>query len=104
MPNLRGIDLEGKTMYMTPTSAKALIPTRSANIPQRRSEGHKVIVDGKEQIVNNFLVDAFGNVAEVNYIDLDRTPYANGKTQFLFAMCNDTDVLAMFVKLCKGVR
>ena len=55
IPNLRGIDLEGKTMYMTPTSAKALIPTKSANIPQRRSEGHKVIIDGKERIVNSFL-------------------------------------------------
>jgi hypothetical protein len=36
-----------RTMYMTPTSTKALMPTESANIPKRRSEGHKVIIYGK---------------------------------------------------------
>lgn len=90
---LSGTDLEGRTMFMTPTSTKALIPTRSANIPQRRSEGHKVIIDGKKRIVNSFLADASGNVADVNYIELNGSPYAGGKTQFLVAMCNDADVL-----------
>lgn len=38
---------------MTPTSTKVLMPTGAANIPQRRSEGHKVIIDGKKRIVNS---------------------------------------------------
>lgn len=90
---LNGIELSGRTMYMTPTSTKALMPTRSANIPQRRSEGHKVIIDGKKRIVNGILTDASGNIAEVNYIDLNGSAYAGGTTRFLFTMCNDTDLL-----------
>ena len=93
---LSGTDLEGRTMFMTPTSTKALIPTKSANIPRRRSEGHRVIIDGKKRIVNSFLTDASGNIAEVNYIENNGSPYAGGKTQFLFAMCNDTDVLSKY--------
>lgn len=93
---LSGIDLEGRTMFMTPTSTKVLLPTKSASVPQRRSEGHRVIIDGKKRIVNSFLTDTSGNIAEVNYIDINGGPYASGKTQFLFAMCNDSDVLLRY--------
>lgn len=85
-------------MFMTPTSTKALMPTKSANIPQRRSEGHKIIIDGKKRIVNSFLTDASGGIAEVNYIDVEGNPYASGSTQFLYVMCNDTDVLAKYAQ------
>ncbi len=93
---LSGTDLEGRTMFMTPTSTKALIPTKSANIPKRRSEGHKVIIDGKKRIVNNFLADASGNTAEVNYIELNGSPYGGRPTNFLYVMSNDADVLAKY--------
>ena len=64
LEDLRGLEIEGRTIYMKPTSTTALKPTqRAGSIPQRRG-GLTLSIDATSRIVNNYLVDTDGKPVE----------------------------------------
>ena len=74
LENLRGLEIEGRTIYMKPTSTTALKPTqRAGSIPQRRG-GLTPSIDATSRIVNNYLADADGKPVELHGVAIQNFP------------------------------
>lgn len=90
---LNGTELEGRTMYIKPTSTTALIQNKGpANIPQRRG-GLISSIDATGRIVNNYLSDPDGKPTEISYLSSNGIPYSGNITYGVVVMSTDTDAL-----------
>lgn len=62
------VEMEGRTMYMMPTSTRALKQQKAYSIPQRRGAASSAnSVDGQSRIVKGFLQDANGKEAKTGH-------------------------------------
>lgn len=93
LENLRGLEIEGRTIYMKPTSTTALKPTqRAGSIPQRR-DGLTTSIDATSRIVNNFLADADGKLVELHGVDIQNLPNVARRTYGTVALSTDVNAL-----------
>ena len=98
MRMLNGVKLSGRTMFMTPTSSKALIQQNAVNIPRRQSRGLAPSISNTNRIVNDYLTDNNGEAITLNYIAKDGKPVAGRNTQGMYVLSSDVDTLSKYKK------
>ncbi|MBQ7255041.1 MAG: hypothetical protein IJS31_02180, partial [Oscillospiraceae bacterium] len=82
--------LEGRTMYMTPTSPTALKGQTSDSIPQRRSRASRTSIYEKDGNVKGILSHD-GTPTKLYYLaNSDGTPLINGETYGHTLLCTDS--------------
>lgn len=84
-----GTELEGRTMYMTPTSTTALKWNYSTSIPQRRGGASYSSISGKDRIVNKVLSGKDGKPTALYFAEENGTPFAARETYGAVLMCTD---------------
>ena len=90
---LSGVDMEGRTIYIRPTSTMALKQNQSSvSIPQRRG-GLNPSIEATSRIVNNFLTDSSGKATKFYGIDSESVSNPGRSTYGMTVLSTEEDAL-----------
>ncbi len=104
LQDLNATSVEGRTMYMTSTSTRALIQNKSANIPQRKSGGHRNIISSKDRIVNGFLADSNEEASVLYYPEENHAAFTNKSLFGLYVLTTDKTILTDYIAKGKNIQ
>ena len=101
-----GTEFEGRTIYMTPTSATAhnLNHKGLSGSPQRRNGGHNQSISQKSRVVNGFLKDTAGNEAVLEYVVTKKGIFRSNSANAVIPLSNNSDLTSVFQKYGKVQR